>query len=222
MKKIIILVLVVVMLAATGVVFAQETKQEEKVENVSGFIDIRNDFIYPKDGVSQTGQSLNALWQYKWFGGYLETDYKSQSHTLTIKPSLFVNKGPLYFVGGAATDNNGSDFVQAGIWYIDDLGKFKILFDSRNYFSTSGQSNGYIDNFLQVMYPITEKISVGTELCFDHWWNDGHNWYLVGPKISYQLTKNVSVYIRGSYEWNVLETGTETVVQVRTGVMINF
>jgi len=219
MKKILVIFMVaMVVLLEVSLVFAQESKTDK----VSGSIDIRNDFIYPEKGESQVGQSVNAFWQYKQISGFLETDFRDNSHTLTIKPSLLFNKGSWYLLGGMAANNQGSDFVQAGIWYVGNLGRFKVLLDARNYFSISSKNNGYTDNLLRVMYPITEKLFIGTELAFDHWWSDSHNWYFIGPRISYQLTEKISAYIRVSHEWNALNTGAETADRIRLGLAITF
>lgn len=214
-----LLAMVIVIVLNVNIAFAQEAANPEKV---SGSIDIRNDFILPEKGEDLIGQSVNVFWQYKQVGGFLETDYKSKDHAFTIKPSLLLNKGSWYLLGGTSTNNQGSDFAQVGFWYINNFGKFKVLVDARNYFSVSGQSNGYTDNLLRVMYPITDKLSIGTDLAFDHWWNDGHNWYFVGPIVRYQLTERVSIYTRISHEWNVLNTGTETTDRIRVGLTINF
>ena len=197
--------------------------QEPAAEKLSVMIDVRSDFILPEKGENITAQSVNIWLQGKRFSGFLETDYKSKSHTLTIKPSFLFKQGPWYFLGGASTDSQGSDFVQAGAWFVDSFGKLNVLADLRNYWSISGKKDGYTDNLLQVMYPITGKLSIGTDLLYDHWWNGpGRNLYLVGPIIAYQLTKEINVYTRVSREWDVLGDKTQTVDRVRLAAMLIF
>lgn len=185
----------------------------QAVEKVSGSIDIRiSDFIYPEKGENITGQSLNAFWKYKQYSGLLETNYISDSHSFAIKPSVQFSKGPLSALVGLSTNDTGSDFFQAGIWYADSFGKFKVSVDARNYFGITSQKNGYIDNFVRIMYPITDRFSAGIDFCYDHWWDNDQDWYFIGPRISYQLTERISVYVRPSREWTVKKTAVETLV----------
>ena len=197
--------------------------QEPAAEKLSVMIDIRNDFILPEKGENITAQSVNIWLQGKRFSGFLETDYKSKSHTFTVKPSLLFKQGPWYFLGGASTNSQGSDFIQAGVWFIDSFGRFKILADLRNYWSILGKENGYTDNLFRVMYPIAGRLSVGGDFLFDHWWNGpGHNLYFVGPRIAYQLTKEMSVYTRVSREWDVFGDKTQTVDRIRLALVFIF
>ncbi|GEM_PF-2026726 len=192
--------------------------QDANSEKISGSIDIRiSDFVYPEKGENITGQSLNAFWKYKQYSGLLETSYISESHSFTIKPSIQFSKGPLSALVGLSTNDTGSDFFQVGIWYADSFGKFKVLVDARNYFSITSQENGYIDNFVRVMYPITDKLSAGIDFGYDHWWEGNeHNWYFFGPRAVYQITKDVSIYIRVSREWNVKKVAVETIAESTT------
>lgn len=212
-------------LAITVVILVANTvmAQEPTTERVSTMIDIRNDLIVPEKGESQMAQSVNVLWRYKGFGGFLETDYKSKSHTLTIKPSLLFRLGSWHLLGGLSTNSQGADFAQTGAWFIDSFGNFKVLADLRNFWSISGRGNSYTDNLLRIMYPITSKFSIGADLAYDHWWNEtNHNWYFVGPRISYQLTKGVSIYTRVSREWDALGDKTQTVDRIRLALAFAF
>lgn len=208
-------VLLVVFLAITSV-FAQDS------EKVSGFVDVRNDIVLPKDEEDITVQSVNIFLKHGRAGVFLESADRSKDHVLTLKPSLLLSKGPWSLLVGAATNSKGADFAQAGAWYINSFGKVNIFADLRNYFSISGQSNGYTDNLFRIMYPITDKISVGAELVFDHWWNDGHNLYLIGPRAIYQFSKTASIYIRVSHEENATCTGTVETNYIRTALMYTF
>ncbi|MFH1583084.1 MAG: hypothetical protein ABIB72_02065 [Candidatus Falkowbacteria bacterium] len=219
MKKIIPLLAVASALLMVNLVLAQDPNSER----VSTLIDIRNDFILSEKGENQTGQSMKVLWQYKWIGGFLESDYKSKNHALTIKPSFLLKQGPWYFLGGASTNSQGSDFVQAGVWYLNSFGKFNIFLDLRNYWSVSDKENGYTDNLLRVMYPIGGKFSAGFDLYYDHWWNQpSHNWFLVGPRVKYQLTKKINIYLRVSHEWDVFNGKTGGTDRIITGIQIFF
>lgn len=199
-----------------------KAEEFQAVEKVSGYIDIRNDFVLPKDGDDITAQSVNILLKRGSFGAFLENAYKSNGHIFTMKSSLLLSKGPWSFLVGASTNSKGADFAQMGVWYANGFGKFKVLVDARNYFSISGQSNGYTDNLFRAMYLVGDKLSIGADVAFDHWWNDGHNLYLVGPRINYQFSKEVGVHIRVSHEWNVTCAGTVETDYVRAGLMYTF
>lgn len=218
MKKV-FLAVAVMMFFIAGSVFAQETVNPEKV---FGSIDIRNDFIFPEKGDDMIGQSVNILFRYKSLGGYLETDYKSKDHSLTLKPAILFCIGQWSLLGGMSTNSKGADFAQTGIWYANSLGKLNFLVDARNYWSITSQSNGYFEIFSRATYPVIEKVSAGVDLDFTHWWGDGHNCYFIGPRISYQLTERISIYARVSREWNVLDAGTETTDRIRLGVAVTF
>ncbi len=217
MKKIFVLAAAMVALLASGPVWAQGS------EKVSTMIDLRNDFIVPEKGENLTGQSVNILWQSKWIGGFLESDYKSKNHAFTIKSSLLFIKGPWYFLGGVSTNSQGSDFVQTGFWYVNNFGQLSVLLDMRNYWSITSKQNDYTDNLLRVMYPITDRASIGADLAYDRWWNvSSHNLYFIGPRLSYQLTKEISIYTRVSHEWDVLGSKTEAVDRIRVGLTFAF
>jgi hypothetical protein len=217
MKKVIWIA--VFMLLAAVPVFAQEADSEK----VKTFLDFRNDIVSSDKSGGQTIQAGTLWWQYKALGGVLEPELRTKNHYERMKASLLWKFGQSWYIlGGATADSQGSDFVQAGVWYVGNLGKFKVLLDARNYFSISGQSNGYTDDLLRIMYPITNKLSVGTDIAFDHWWGDGHNLYFVGPRISYQISKNISIYARVSHEWNVSAAGTEETDRIRVGLAITF
>ena len=73
------------------------------------------------------------------------------------------------------------------------------------------------------MYPIGKGFSIGTDLVYDHWWEgQAHSWYLVGPRISYKLTNEISLYGRVSHEWDVKDIGTDTGYRVRVGLAMIF
>lgn len=215
----VVTVVVMIIFLTANEIFAEEVINHEKV---SGSIELRNNLIFPEKGEDLTSQTVNVYLQYKQFSGYLETCYKSQDHSFVFKPSIQYTFGHWSLLLGVSSDNSGSDFVQAGLWYANNFGKFKVLVDARNYFSISGKSDGFTDNTLRVMYSITEKISIGTDLMFDRWWNDSHNWYLFGPRVSYQFNNNISLFIRASRDWDVKNIETTTTDQIRTGLIISF
>ena len=215
MKKAAIILATAVTLFVSAPILAQEP--------VSTIIDIRNDLIFPEKGGDQTAQSLKIWLQYGRISGFLESDFKNENHALTIKPSLLFKQGPWYFLGGLSTNSQGSDFVQAGLWHVSRFGQFSVLLDLRNYWSVSGKGNSYTDNLLRVMYPIAGKLSIGGELSYDHWWNErDRNWFFIGPRVSYQLTKEMSVYVRVSREWDAIGSRTESTDRIRTAVQFNF
>jgi hypothetical protein len=185
-----------------------EAKAEELqvAERVSGYIDIRNDFVYPENGKSVVAQSLNTSWKYKQFSGLLETSYTSATDSFTLKPSVQFYKGPWAVLAGLSANEKGTKFVQAGIWYSNKFWDFvSVAGDFRNYFSTTGRDDGYFDGFVRVMIPtFIEKLSVGVDLDYLHWWNgQSHDLYFAGPRIYYQLTETIGIYARAAYQVDV-------------------
>lgn len=168
MKKVMSVVAVVVLLVA-GSAFAQES------EKISTFVDVQNTFAFPQKGEDSVGQAVNVLWSYKNVSALLETNYVNKYDSFTIKPSLIFSRGSWSILGGLASNDQGANFAQAGIWYSGKFGRVNAIADVRNYFSTTGQSNGYLDSFFRFMYPLTDKLSIGTDLIADYWWEDGNS-----------------------------------------------
>jgi hypothetical protein len=220
MKRIFVLlaVMIVVLLTVTPV-FAED----EKSDKVFTYMDFRNDVVNSEKTGGQNIQSAVLWWQAKYLGGVVEPEFRSKNHYERIKSALLWKVSESwYLLGGISVDSQGSDFVQVGVWRIGKIGPFNSLLDARNYFSTSGQSNGYTDNLFRLMYPFTNKLSVGLDVCYDHWWQDSRNLYFAGPRITYQLTENINLYARFSREWNTFSTGTEYTDRFRVGIVITY
>lgn len=205
MKKFIwVCVSIVIFLAAgSGFVFAQETNPEKP----STFVDFRNDYMVSQNGSGQYVELLMVWWQYKELGLVFEETYANKVHAICIKPSALWKIGKsLYLLGGLSTDSSGSDFVQTGAWYINNFGKFNVLADMRNYWSITGQNNGYTDNLFRFGYLPSKNFSVGIDAVYDHWWNGpAHDWFLIGPRVGYKITDTIGIYGRVSPEWDIRE-----------------
>lgn len=219
MKKLMLVVVVVFLMVSAALVSAQEPVAKK----VDVLIDLRNDFVASEKSSNKTIQAATVWVQGKLVGGILEPEYCSKTHYEKIKGSLLLKQGSWYFLAGATSDSLGNDFVQAGIWYVGKVGKANVLVDARNYWSTSGRDNGYTDNLLRVMYPIGKGFSVGMDFAYDHWWSSpSHDWYCVGPRISYKVTENISVYARVSRDWNVVSGEAEKTDKIRVGLSLTF
>ena len=206
---------------AAGSVFAQETNSEK----ASTFVDFRNQYYASQNGSSQYAEALMVWWQYKALGLVFEESYANKAHSICLKPSALLKVGnSLYLLGGLSTDSNGSDFIQTGAWYMNDFGKFNVLVDMRNYWSITSQSNGYTDNLFRLMFPVGKGFSGGIDLAYDHWWSGpSHDWFLIGPRLSYKITDVIGIYGRVSPEWDIRENNTaKMTMQYRIGLNFKF
>lgn len=225
MKKCFLAVFVAIMLFFLTVPVFAENLSSDTTDKISTSVDFRNETIL-KEHDSYIKNSLNIWVQSTTFGTFIEPEIQSTDADSyeRLKMSLLwkIKQSPFYLLGGTSVDNKGSDFVQFGIWYIDNLGPFRVLLDLRDYVGISNQNNGYTDNTLRAMYPLFEKVSIGADIIYDHWWEEGNDLLLIGPRISLEISDSVSVYIRVSHEWNTLDTGTEQINRIRIGLCYKF
>lgn len=212
-----IAILVVVVVIIASVVWAEDS------DRVSTYLDFRQDYKNPQGGASETGQSIVVWLQYGSIGGLFEGDVTNKSHYVDFKPSLLYRKGSFYLLGGFAADSLGSEFIQTGVWYLNTFGKLCVFLDARNYWSITSQDNGYAENFLRLTHPIAGKFYGGIDMIFDHWWSgESHNCYFVGPLIGYEITKEISIYLRVSREWDILGGNTNQTDRAKLGLVFYF
>ena len=193
---------------------------QEKEEKVSTTITIKNDWVFPNSGESFDVQRLSAYWHYRYLGGGFDLNYGRKGDYIQVKPYLTLNKGPWYLVGGFSADNY-SQYVQTGFWYVNTFDKLGVFLDVRNYFGVGGKSDSYLDNFLELTYPLGKKFYVGVDLIYDHWWQGSHDWALVGPLVGYKFTDTVSAFVRVSHEWDMAGKTSEANC-VRLGLTFKF
>jgi hypothetical protein len=224
MKRIVMsgMMTVVLMLALALTVWAEETDNDK----VSTTLVFKGDFVKPQSGQAHFASQFNGYWHYKWFGGGIDVTDKRHTGWTQVKPYLTANKGPFYALVGLQADTDKTSHVQTGAWYVNRFKKLNVFLDVRNYWAVSGDCQNYLDAWLSVSHPVTpisEKLYVGTELEAIHYWTGpAHNWFLVGPFIGYDLTKNISIFARLSRDWDVCGGKTATTDGVRMGVRLTF
>jgi len=221
MKKAVFILIPFLLILTT--VYAEEPK-EPKIE---GLIVLKNDWI-PKPG--NDIPCLSTHFKYKSLGGGFDLRYYNRGKVTEFQPYITMNKGPWYALVGYSVDANNVQYAQTGIWYIKNFGKLNILADVRNWWSLdTGKAKSYFDPFVQVLYPfpkawnIDNKLYFGVEGEINHWWSGpSHNWYLIGPVVGCNITKNLAVFVRASHEWNVKEDVMERAYRIRTGLIVKF
>jgi hypothetical protein len=216
------IIAVVLMLIPILNVWAEEIDGEK----VSTTLVLKGDFVKPKHSEAYFASQFNGYWHYKWFGGGIDVTDNRKAGWTQIKPYLTANKGPFYVLVGFQADTDKANYVQTGAWYVNRFKKLNVFLDVRNFWAASNKCYDYLDAWLAIWHPVTpisEKLYIGTELEYIHYWaGPRHNWYFIGPLVGYELTKNISIFVRLSREWDVCGSKTETTDRVRLGVKFNF
>ncbi|MCK4650173.1 hypothetical protein KAT36_02980 [Candidatus Pacearchaeota archaeon] len=226
MKKLILLLTTIMFGFVVGLVpaFGAEDNSENKGKGSSTLIILKNDLAKTKEGESYHKQSVTIYCHNgNWFGGGLSATVKPTHDYAEVNPFFTVNKGPLYLLGGLSTNSSGNDYAQAGIWYIDKFGKIATFFILKNYWNIAGESTDYLDAFLELEYPLGKKFYAGIDLDYCHYWQDeNHYFYFIGPYAGYKILDNLSVYLRLSRGWNIVEDQSNRTDNIRTGLEISF
>lgn len=219
MKRLLIAVMITTLAFGVNVCFAQSNGKDK----ITTSLTIKNDFGFPKDGEDYTTQAISAYWHYKWLGGGIDLRANFRNDFLEASPYLTLNYAHWYLLGGCVVDSEGSDFIQVGLWYINTIGKFNVVLDLRNYWPVDGKNlNSYTDDFLEVTYPLSDRFFVGIDLEYAHWWEGpSHDYLSVGPLVGYKISKNVSIFVRPTYDWNFADKTTGT-TRVRVGLSLSF
>jgi hypothetical protein len=118
--------------------------------------------------------------------------------------------------------DNQNEHFNIGFWYASTIYKFKVFWDTRQYFSIDSQNNDYLDNFLEFTRPVGKKYFVGLNMCHYHWWETEHDWLMLGPLVGYRLSDTTSAFVRISHEWNFLDDTTAQTNAVRIGFNLKF
>lgn len=239
MKRIIGMVIVIFFLLGASIYcFAQQSNDEKDKEKgkFSAIVSIKNDLGFPQESKDYTVQALCAYWHYQLpesgpnvgIGGGVDLRANFRDEFLEASPYMTFNYKAWYLLAGGVVDSKSQNYVQIGLWYIDSwevkkIGKFNMFVDVRNYWPASSGKNihTYIDNFVEVTYPIG-KFFVGTDIEYIHWWKGpSHDWVSVGPLVGYKITKNVSVFVRPTYDLDIMDEATGT-ARIRFGLCLSF
>jgi hypothetical protein len=214
-KRIYILVLAITVIFGTGSLWAD-------VQKVDGSITYKTDRINPKDGEDF---QLYGICSYITFGEKfgVGTDITLIPHNdyISVKPIATWSLGKGFsLVGGFSSDSEGKDHVQIGVWYAAKIGKLSIFLDPRYYFEASDEADGYFDGFLEASYPLSDKVTLGIDVVYDYWRNqEGSSWGLIGPVVSYKLTKPLKLFFRVAKESNFKD---DSAVDFRLGMTWSF
>jgi hypothetical protein len=222
MKKIVFISIIIIVLGSMATVYADEPK----IERIEGLIVLKNDWV------SKTGNipCISTYFHWKYLGGGFDLRYYGRGRTLEFQPYLTLNKGPWYGFIGYSMDDNHAQYVQTGMWYIKNFGKLNILADVRNWWSLDvDKARTYFDPYIQLLYPlpkplntVDDKFYFGLEGEVNHWWRGSHNWYLVGPVLDCNITKNLALFFRPSHEWDINQGVTKRAYRFRTGLIVKF
>ena len=212
------------MLGSTAVC-AEEPKKESKIQSL---VILKNDWV---PGSKHTDiPCLSTYFTYKSLGGGFDLRYYSRGSVTEFQPFMTLKiKGPWYGFIGYSINESHAQYAQTGMWYVNNLGKLNVLLDVRNWWSLDAdKARTFFDPYLQLLYPFPkrlnfdEKLYFGLEAELNHWWSGpAHNWYMIGPVVGCNLTKNMAVFVRPSHEWDVT-TETKRAYRVRTGVILKF
>lgn len=166
-------------------------------DKVSGSVVYRANYISPENGDGLFAHDLNAYMNLGKIGLGLDTLTLSERDYLRLRPYATIKANDrIKFVGGLSTDSNGADHMDVGVWYADRFGRFTFFADPRLFFSVSDEANDFFDLFVESLYQVNDKLSVGVNVCYDHWWESGSDWMLVGPVAYWKLTDSVTIFTR--------------------------
>ncbi len=222
MKKKISLIGIVAIVVIISLQFAV-LAEEKKEDKISTFVVLKNDFVSPQHGESYFSHTTIYSF-YRQFGGGMDITYAPKNNYHCFQPFITLNKGPFYALAGYSGDSLGGKHFQAGAWFAKTHKKLSFFVDLRNFWAVSEEGIGYLDLWVYISHPIgkRERFFVGLETEYIHWWEkQPHNWYMIGPVVGVNITKNISLYVRPSMEWDIAE-GTNRTFKIRTGIKFSF
>lgn len=202
----------------------QEVKSQKEGE-ISTLMLIRNDWVKTEDKDSVQSQEFFGYWLWeKKIGGGIDVVTTPETDCVTVKPFATLKvTSALHLIGGALTTSYGSDYLHGGIWIFQSIGQWRIFLDLREYVEISGKRSDYVDAFTEIIYPVSDKLSLGVVGMYDHWWqDDNHDWFFIGPVSYYHLSKSLTVFCRPSLDWEKTKQDTIRTAKLRFGVKLAF
>lgn len=187
-------------------------------KKVETLIILKSEWVKPPQGEGSINYRTTAYWQAEKLGAGIDTTTNTDKDYLLFNPYLTykVNQAPVQLVGGYWTDSAGANFVHSGIWYADKWEKAVVFLEIREYIAVDGKSRDYLDNFLEIVYPVSKKTAIGFNLCYDRQWSGGdRNFIQAGPIAYYHISQNLTIFIRPTRE-------TGSVDRVRFGLKFVF
>ncbi len=191
--------------------------------DLTGAITYKGDLVQPADATSRAEHRVEFYTRYKeTVGAGVDTIIAPKSSYSLFRPYITATSGKLSAIAGYAADSKKTEHIFGGIWFTPSIGKFNIFLDMRNYIALNDSAFSYQDNFIEVAYPVTEKVTVGVNAIYDHYWNKKLDCLLVGPVAYFAVTKQVKLFARYSKEWAFSDQSTESADRFRLGVRFLF
>ena len=172
----------------------------EEGTKLTGWIIFKTDV--PTNSSGNWSHELTSYTQYGNWGVNVDAYYSYKTGYLEAAPALVWNHGPIYLMAGYLTNNDSQSFVPVGIWLAGKMKKIDYFIDVRNYFGLNG-SEGFLDSFLNITYPLGKKWQIGADLEQIHYWEKSSNdTFLAGPVVGYKLAKGLKLCVRAAREWS--------------------
>lgn len=218
--------LVIMLSFCSNLCWAEHREVEsEKGEEISTLILMRNDWVKTESKDSVQSQEFFGYWLWeKQIGGGIDVVTTPETDCITVKPFVTLKvTDSVHFVGGTMTTSYGSDYLHGGVWIFHNIGQWRIYLDLREYVEISGKRSDYVDTFVEITRPVTDKLSLGVVGMYDHWWqDDNHDWFFIGPVGYYQVSKNMTVFCRPSLDWEITRQDNIKTAKMRFGVKLVF
>lgn len=189
--------------------------EEKKVETLVVF---KTNWVKAPESEARVCYQTTAYWQLKKAGIGLDTANTPADNYLNLNPYLTYKIGqlPVQLVGGYWTDSTGADFVHGGAWLTPKIRNAKVFLEIREYAAVDGKFRDYLDNFLEVVYPVGKKFDAGINFTYDRQWSGkDRDFVQAGPILYYHAGKNLDLFVRPTRE-------TGSVDKIRFGVKIVF
>lgn len=222
MKKIMIMLVaaIVVLCCGAEIVRGEESGSQK---NVSGFLTLKNNWVNPQKGEDVFFQTACVFVQTTsplGIGG--DFTYQPDGDYVEYAPYLTLNSGPHYAIVGLSANSLGGDYVQAGYWHINKYGKVKVVADLRAYLETNSKSKTFLDNYLEVGYPMGASISASLAMEDIYKFDGAANTFQAGPIIYYKVSKSVVVFGRYLHAWSKSDAGKSQAEKFRLGIQYPF
>lgn len=220
MKKFMLVAIVAMLCNWSGVTGAEETMTPKRV---SGSITLKNNWANPHGGEGTFFQTVSLFIQTPSFlglGG--DFTYQPKGDYVEYAPYLTVNSGPHYLLAGILANNIGGDYVQFGYWHINQYAGLNVVADLRAYLGTNGNSKSFLDNYLEVTYPVTQTFKAGIVGEDVYSLASGGNKFQAGPIVYYNVSKTVTILGRYLYAWPSTSAGTIQIDKFRLAVQYSF
>jgi len=144
---------------------------------------------------------------------------KQQSNHWTARPFATVNWKQFYGIAGYSVDTRktGDNHMFFGMWYIDKIGRFDILLDSRYYASQNKRLSDFVDIFGEVKFALNDTYKIGVVGEYIGWFGKdrGHNWSFAAIEGERKF-QGFSLGLRPGIAWDMTPKGTVPTFWLRT------